>query len=85
MGSEVVFCLVAHVHDYSLLPIPIRRNRAILAVHFNVLLDVRKHVITSVLFVRWFLDIEQLQTHHIRQFLVTFKRCRVTNIRVQTL
>ena len=27
------------------------------------------------------LGIEQLQTHHIRQFLVTFQRCRVTNIR----
>ena len=32
---------------------------------------------------RWYLDIDELQTHHIRQFLVTFKRCRVTNIRVQ--
>ena len=31
---------------------------------------------------RLFLDFEQLQTHHFRQFLVTFKRCRVTNIRV---
>ena len=37
----------------------------------------------GVLFERWYLDIEELQTHHIRQFLVTFKRCRVTNIRVQ--
>ena len=41
--------------------------------------------ITSVLFVRRFLDIEQLQTHHIRQFLITFQRCRVTNNRIQTL
>ena len=31
----------------------------------------------------WFLDIEQLQTHPSRQFLVTFQRCRVTNIRVR--
>ena len=46
--------------------------------------DVWKHIITSVLFVRWFLDIEQLQSHHVRQFLVTFIRCRVTNNRVQT-
>ena len=36
-----------------------------------------------VLFERWYLDIEELQTHHIRQFLVTFQRCRVTNIRIQ--
>ena len=43
------------------------------------------HIITSVLFVRCFLDVEQLQTHHIRQFLVTFQRCRVTNIRIQRL
>ena len=27
---------------------------------------------------RLFLDFEQLQTHHFRQFLVTFKLCRVT-------
>ena len=40
---------------------------------------------TSVLFVRWFLDFEQLQTRHIRQFLITFQRRRVTNIRIQTL
>ena len=41
--------------------------------------------IHCVLFERWFLDIEQLQTHPLRQFLVTFQRCRVTNIRVDTL
>ena len=40
---------------------------------------------SSVLFVRRFLGFEQLQTRHIRQFLITFQRCRVTNIRIQTL
>ena len=36
-----------------------------------------------VLFERWYLDFEELQTHHIRQFILTYKRSRVTNIRVQ--
>ena len=40
LGSEVVFWLIAHVHVHSLLPIPIRRNRAILVDHFDVLQDV---------------------------------------------
>ena len=35
------------------------------------------------LFERWYLDIEELQTHHIWQIILTYKRCRVTNIRVQ--
>ena len=35
-----------------------------------------------VLFERWYLDFEELQTHHIWQFILTYKRCRVTNIRV---
>ena len=37
----------------------------------------------GVLFERWYLDIEELQTHHIWQIIFTYKRCRVTNIRVQ--
>ena len=45
----------------------------------------QRHIIHCVLFERWFLDIEQLQTHPLRQFLVTVQRCRVTNIRVDTL
>ena len=40
---------------------------------------------TCCLFVRWFLDFEQLQTRLLRQSLITFQRCRVNNIRVQTL
>ena len=39
----------------------------------------------GVLFERGFLDVVQLQTHALRQFLVTFERCPVTNIRVDTL
>ena len=39
-------------------------------------------ILHCVFFERWFLDLEELQTHHIWQFLVTFQRCRVTNIRV---
>ena len=34
----------------------------------------QRHIIHCVLFERWFLDIERLQTHHFRQFLVTFQR-----------
>ena len=32
------------------------------------------------MFERWFFDIEQLQSHPLRQFLVTYQRCRVTNM-----
>ena len=35
----------------------------------------------SVLFERWYLDIEELQTHHTQQFLVMLQRRHVTNIR----
>ena len=43
------------------------------------------HVVRGLLLCleRWYLDTDGLQTHHIWQFLVTLKRCRVTNIRVQ--
>ena len=37
LGSEVIFWCVAHVHVHSLLPIPLRRHRAILVDYFDVL------------------------------------------------